>query len=73
MKLRFIIWFLIFNSILFGQDYIEYQKIINRLDEDILSKNYYKGGEKNGKFSNRNVVMKSTVRDSFHSINKFII
>lgn len=46
MKLRFIIWFLIFNSFLFGQDYIEYQKIINRIDEDIFSKNYQLANER---------------------------
>jgi hypothetical protein len=41
MKFQLIIFLLLLNFNSFGQDYIEYQKIINRIDEDLLSKNYH--------------------------------
>ena len=39
ISINYFLLLLNFNS--FGQDYIEYQKIINRIDEDLLSKNYH--------------------------------
>lgn len=38
-RLKIWILFLFFSSQLLGQDYIEYQRIFNRIDEDILTKN----------------------------------
>ncbi len=41
MKLRLIIYSIFIVSNLFAQDYIEYQRIINRIDEDVLNKEYF--------------------------------
>jgi hypothetical protein len=40
MKLRIIIFSIFLASNVFAQDYIQYQRIINRIDEDILKKEY---------------------------------
>lgn len=41
MKLRLIIFSIFFASSVFAQDYIEYHRIINRIDEDVLDKEYF--------------------------------
>jgi hypothetical protein len=41
MKLRLIIYSIFLASNVFAQDYIEYQRIINRIDEDVLNKEYF--------------------------------
>jgi uncharacterized protein YnzC (UPF0291/DUF896 family) len=40
MKFRLIIYSIFLTSHVFAQDYIEYHRIINRIDEDVLNKNY---------------------------------
>ena len=40
MKVRLIIFLLFFSLNSFAQDYIEYQRIINRIDENVLNKEY---------------------------------
>jgi uncharacterized protein YnzC (UPF0291/DUF896 family) len=40
MKFRLIIFSIFLTSNVFAQDYIEYHRIINRIDEDILNKDY---------------------------------
>jgi len=39
-RLKIWILLLFLTSQLFGQDYIEYYRTFNRIDEDILSQNY---------------------------------
>jgi uncharacterized protein YnzC (UPF0291/DUF896 family) len=40
MKFRLIIFSIFLTSYVFAQDYIDYQRIINRIDEDVLNKDY---------------------------------
>jgi hypothetical protein len=39
-KLSIFIFLIIINNQLFSQDYIQYQRLFNQIDEDVLSKNY---------------------------------
>lgn len=41
MRVRLIIFLIFLCSNVFAQNYIEYQRIINRIDEDVLNKEYY--------------------------------
>ena len=41
MRVQIIAFSILLSSNLFAQDYIEYQRIINRIDEDVLNNEYY--------------------------------